>query len=74
LGDNVRLEEQVKTLFVNLEKLEKCQKEHEEDDKEAFSGVYKKLDDYQNRLPVWATAVISLLTAVCGWLAGLVVK
>jgi len=74
LSDIVRLEEQVKTLFVGQERIEKWQKDHEDDDKEAFSGVYKKLDDYQNRLPVWATAVISLLTAACGWLAGLVVK
>ena len=78
MSDNVRLEEQVKTLFVNLEKLEKCQKEHEEDDKEAFSGVLDKLEDmrkdFQNRLPVWATFLIAALTSACGLLGGMALK
>lgn len=66
LGDNdeiVRLQEQVKTLFSNQKDL-----------KEMFEGVINKLDEmqksFQNRLPPWATAVISILTAACGWLAG----
>jgi len=78
LSDNVRLEEQVKTLFVNLEKLETYQKKHEDDDREAFSGVLDKLEDmrkdFQNRLPVWATFLIAALTSICGMLGGMAIK
>jgi len=59
----VRLQEQVKTLFSGQKEL-----------KETFEGVLKKLDEmqksFQNRLPPWAVALISVLTAACGWLAG----
>lgn len=49
-----RLEEQVKTLFNNFDELKKDVKELKE--------------QFANRLPIWATILISLLTAVCGWL------
>jgi len=66
LGDNdeiVRLQEQVKTLFTNQKDL-----------KDMFEGVITKLDEmqksFQNRLPPWAVAIISVLMGACGWLAG----
>ena len=59
----IRLQEQVKTLFTNQKDL-----------RDMFEGVITKLDEmqksFQNRLPPWATLLISVLTAACGWLAG----
>lgn len=51
--DVIRLEEQVKTLFTNQEKLEK-----------AISEINKKLTSW---LPLWATALIGLLFALLGY-------
>ncbi len=71
--DVTRLEEQIKTLFNNQDRLEKDR----EKDRLWFEGCVKELRDdvkaikeqFANRLPVWATLLIALLTAVCGWLA-----
>jgi len=50
-----RLQEQVKTLFSDMDELK---------------GDIKVIkDDLSKRPPVWATALIALLTAAVGWLA-----
>ncbi len=53
--DVTALKEQVKTLFNNVGEL----KEDVRELKEKFA----------NRLPLWATMLIGVLTGVCGWLA-----
>lgn len=53
--DVARLQEQIKTLFGDMAELK--------DDMKKIKG------DLSKRLPVWATALISLLTAAVGWLA-----
>jgi archaellum component FlaC len=50
-----RLQEQIKTLFGDME--------------EVKEDVKKIKDDLSKRLPTWATALIALLTATVGWLA-----
>ena len=52
--DITRLQEQVKTLFNDIGEL-KC-------------DVGKIKEDLANRLPVWATLALSMLTALCGFL------
>ena len=50
----VRLQEQIKTLFDDVEELK--------------SDVKEIKNQLANRLPLWATMLISLLTGVIGWL------
>ena len=50
-----RLQEQVKTLFGDIDEL-RC-------------AVKKIKDDLSKRLPTWATALIAALTATVGWLS-----
>ena len=50
-----RLQEQVKTLFSDMDEL-KC-------------DVKKIRVDLSKRLPTWATALIAALTAAVGWLS-----
>ena len=52
--DIARLQEQIKTLFGDVNELK-------EDVKEIKSQL-------ANRLPLWATMLISVLTGVIGWL------
>lgn len=52
--ETARLQEQVKTLFNDISEL-KC-------------DVGKIKEDLANRLPVWATLALSMLTALCGFL------
>lgn len=52
--DVARLQEQVKTLFNDLDDLK--------------HDIKKIKDDLSKRLPTWATALIALLTAAVGWL------
>lgn len=52
--DIARLQEQIKTLFGDVNELK-------EDVKEIKSQL-------ANRLPLWATALMSLLTGAIGWL------
>jgi len=49
-----RLQENIKTLFKDVDELKKDIKE-----------IKKQL---ANRLPLWATVLISLLTGIIGWL------
>jgi len=76
LGENdeiVRLQEQVKTLFTGQRTLSENLDKHEKDYKLSFAEVFKRMDEmqksFQNRLPPWAVAIISLLMGACGWFA-----
>jgi len=64
-----RHDEQIVTLFNVQTRLDRDRME----DKAFFQGclteINGKLDKLANRLPLWATILISLLTAACGWLA-----
>lgn len=51
-----QLQEQVKTLFVNMGELK--------------TDVKELKEQFANRLPLWATMLIGGLMAVCGWLVG----
>jgi predicted nuclease with TOPRIM domain len=57
-----RAQEQIKTLFQNQASLEK-----------RWGEIIEKLDCLQkqlnNRLPLWATALIALLTSMLAWFA-----
>lgn len=52
--DIARLQEQIKTLFGDVTELKE--------------DVKKIKEDLSKRLPTWATALISALTAAVGWL------
>ena len=52
--DVARLQEQIKTLFNEVGELK--------------SDVKDIKNQLANRLPLWATVIISLLTGVIGWL------
>ncbi len=54
--DVARLQEQIKTLFGDVNEL-KC-------------DIKEIKDQLANRLPLWATVLIATLTAACGWLLG----
>jgi hypothetical protein len=52
--DVARLQEQIKTLFGDVEELK--------------SDVKEIKNQLANRLPLWATILMSLLTGAIGWL------
>ncbi len=52
--DIARLQEQIKTIFSNVDEL-----------KEDVKEIKQQL---ANRLPLWATMLISVLTGIIGWL------
>lgn len=52
--DIARLQEQIKTIFSDVDEL-----------KEDVKEIKQQL---ANRLPLWATTIISILTGVIGWL------
>jgi len=52
--DVARLQEQIKTLFSDVDELK--------------TDVKEIKQQLANRLPLWATALMSLLTGVIGWL------
>lgn len=54
--DIARIQEQIKTLFGDVAELKRDIKEIK--------------DQLANRLPLWATVLISALTATVGWLLG----
>jgi len=54
--DVARIQEQIKTLFGDVAEL-KC-------------DIKEIRDNLVNRLPLWATMLISLLVGICGWLIG----
>ncbi len=55
--DVARLQEQIKALFNDVEELK--------------SDVKEIKNQLANRLPLWATVVISLLTGTIGWLVAM---
>lgn len=54
--DVARIQEQIKTLFSDMNEV-KC-------------DIKEIRDNLANRLPLWATMLISLLVGICGWLIG----
>jgi len=54
--DVARIQEQIKTLFGDVAEV-KC-------------DIKEIRDNLANRLPLWATMLISMLVGVCGWLVG----
>ena len=68
-----RLQEQIKTLFAGQERIEKNQAEFEVETKGTVNDIYKEIkalkDQFANRLPLWATTLIGILTALCSFLA-----
>lgn len=54
--DVARIQEQIKTLFNDMDEV-KC-------------DIKEIRDNLANRLPLWATMLISLLVGICGWLIG----
>lgn len=69
--DVIRMKEQIKTLFEADKRQEKCYDELKNEFQQTINLIFEKLDglskQLQNRLPLWATMLIALLTAICGW-------
>jgi septal ring factor EnvC (AmiA/AmiB activator) len=57
-----RIEEQIVTLFKNDERLEKSIAKLGDD-------ITEIKEQLANRLPLWATTLIGILTGICGFLA-----
>ncbi len=55
IKDIAELKAQVKTLFNTIGEIK--------------DDLRELKDKFANRLPYWATAIIAVLTAACGWLA-----
>ncbi|MDD3899184.1 MAG: hypothetical protein PHE82_09600 [Syntrophomonadaceae bacterium] len=68
-----RLQEQIKTLFAGQGRIEKNQNEFEAETRNTVNDIYKEIkalkDQFANRLPLWATTLIGILTGLCGFLA-----
>lgn len=68
--DVARLQEQIKTLFSGQERIEKNQNEFEAETRANVGAIYNEIkalkDQFANRLPTWATIIISVLTASLG--------
>lgn len=65
-----RLQEQIKTLFSGQERIEKNQNDFEAETRKTVNEIYNEIkilkDQFANRLPTWATIIISILTAALG--------
>lgn len=65
-----RIQEQIKTLFAGQERIEKNQCDFEHEMREITGDIYREIkalkEDFANRLPTWATVIISILTAALG--------
>ena len=61
-----RLEEQVKTLFAGQARIEKSLEDFKTD---IYKEIKELKEQFANRLPLWTTALISLLTAAVVWFA-----
>lgn len=65
-----RIQEQIKTLFDGQKRIEKNQSDFEHEVRETTGEIYREIkalkDDFANRLPTWATVIISILTAALG--------
>lgn len=73
-----RIEEQIKTLFAGQERLEKNQDDFESEMRNTTGEIYREIkalkEDFANRLPTWATIIISILTASLGACLGCLLK
>lgn len=73
-----RIEEQIKTLFAGQERLEKNQDDFESEMRSTTGEIYREIkalkEDFANRLPTWATIIISILTASLGACLGCLLK
>jgi len=69
----VRIQEQIKALYAGQERIEASQADFEKETRTTVNDIYKEIkalkDQFANRLPIWATILIAVLTAICGWLA-----
>lgn len=69
-----RIEEQIKTLFAGQMRIEKRQDNFEKEIKDSICDLYREMkalkEQFANRLPTWATIVISILTALLGGCVG----
>jgi hypothetical protein len=63
LEEITRMQEQIITLFKNEEKMDRY-----------VDRIQKDVEElkryFANRLPIWATMLIGILMATCGWFAG----
>jgi type VI protein secretion system component VasF len=55
------MEERTKALTDRMER-------HEEKQENDMSDIWEAINGLRNRLPTWAVFVISVLTAVLGWI------
>jgi hypothetical protein len=73
-----RIQEQIKTLFAGQERLEKNQYDFESEMRNTTGEIYREIkalkEDFANRLPTWATIIISILTASLGACLGCLLK
>ena len=58
-----------KTLFKNDERHEAAIEKIYNKIDQCLCNIDAKLERLSNRLPLWATLLISILMGVCGWLA-----
>lgn len=74
----VRIQEKIITLFAGLERLEKNQEAFEKETRGTVGDIYREIkalkEDFANRLPTWATVIISILTAALGVCLGCLFK
>ena len=56
-----RLQEQIRTLFGNVDELK-------ENIKEIRGDIKEIKEQLANRLPLWATVIMSTITGTIGWL------
>lgn len=65
-----RIQEKIKTLFDGQKRIEKNQCDFEREMRETTGEIYREIkalkEDFANRLPTWATVIISILTAALG--------
>lgn len=65
-----RIQEQIKTLFDGQKRIEKNQSDFEHEVRETAGEICREIkalkEDFANRLPTWATVIISILTAALG--------
>lgn len=68
--DVTRIQEQIKTLFAGQERIENHQSVFEGETRKTVNEIYNEIktlkDQFAERLPTWATIIISILTASLG--------
>jgi hypothetical protein len=65
-----RIQEKIKTLFDGQKRIEKNQSDFEHEVRKTTGEICREIKalkgDFANRLPTWATVIISILTAALG--------